>query len=158
MSPLRWGLALSGWAAVATVAFLPEAAVLRVVVVTGFLLVCPALAAARWTQPTSGRAAEPAAVLEVAALAVVVSASLSTLVVETLFLSHTFTATRALLVLAALTSVLALLPRPGRPGEGGGRAAKDDGAATASTDRSPPSAPEGTVGRFAVMMPVWRRW
>ncbi|GAA4794136.1 hypothetical protein GCM10023329_53390 [Streptomyces sanyensis] len=121
MNPVRLLLALSGWAALAATA-LPSASVPRTALVAAFLLVCPGLAAVR-----PGRAAAPrhgsdrTALLEQAVLAVVLSLALSALVALGLFLAGVFTAVRALVVLACLTSALALLPRPPLPRRTGGR-------------------------------------
>jgi hypothetical protein len=112
----RLGLALSGWAA-AAFTVLPAAAFPRVLVVAAFLLVCPGTAALRWVRPPGEeRDPERVAVLESGVLAVVLSLALSVLVAEALFVTGIFTLARALLILAALTSVLALLPSPGHPG------------------------------------------
>jgi hypothetical protein len=112
----RWGLAVSGWVAEAFTA-LPPQAFLRVLVVTVFLLVCPGLAALRWVRPPgAARDPERVGVLESCVLAVVLSLGLSLLVAEALFLAGAFTLDRALLILATLTSVLALVPSPGRAG------------------------------------------
>lgn len=110
----RLGLALSGWVAAAFVT-LPAAATPRVLVVAAFLLVCPGLAAVRWVRPP-GAVRDPGgtAVLESCVLAMVLSLTLAVLVAEALFLADAFTPARALLILAVLTSVLALLPSPGR--------------------------------------------
>ncbi|MCX4585256.1 hypothetical protein [Streptomyces sp. NBC_01481] len=113
MISLRWGLALSGWAALAVTA-LPAAHPLRVLVTAVFLLVCPGLAAVQSLRPAARRGRVPAEVLEAAVLSVVVSLALSVLVAEALFLGGTFTARWALLALAVLTSALALMPRRGR--------------------------------------------
>lgn len=145
MSPLRWGLAASGWVALAAVALLPEAAVLRVILTTAFLLVCPGLAALLRCPPAS-RATDPAIFLETAVLALVVSMSLSVLVAEVLFLSGVFTITRALLALAVLTSLLALLPRPRGTRGPTRRAAPDDGSSPAAADRTGPSVRERDAG------------
>ncbi|MEV8590192.1 hypothetical protein [Streptomyces sp. NPDC051180] len=106
----RWGLAASGWLAlIATL--LPEGSPVRVTAVTAFLLVCPGLAAVLALRPAAaGRDARRYALLEAALLAVTLGLALATLVAVGLFLVELFTATRALLVLAGLTSVLALLP------------------------------------------------
>lgn len=144
MSPLRWGLALSGWAALAAVAFLPEAHVLRMIVTAAFLLVCPGAAAVRWAR--SAWAGERAIILEAAVLALVVSMSLSVLVAEALFLSGTFTVRRALLVLAVVTSVLALLPRH-RGSRGRTRRAAPDQAPTAGAERGEPPPRPGEAAR-----------
>ncbi|MFE1439892.1 hypothetical protein [Streptomyces sp. NPDC058739] len=110
----RWGLALSGWAALAAVTFLPDGQVLRAVVTTAFLLVCPGLAAARWARPRALRVRDRTALLETGVLALTLSVSMAALVAEALFLWDAFTVTRVLLALACVTSVLALLPGPGR--------------------------------------------
>ncbi|MER5470786.1 hypothetical protein ABZX90_19765 [Streptomyces sp. NPDC002935] len=142
MTPLRWGLALSGWAALAVVTFLPDALVLRVVVTTAFLLVCPGLAASRWARSGAVRATDRTVVLETGVLAVAVSVSMAVLVAELLFLSGTFTVTRALLALAAATSALALLPRPGGYRRRAPRAVPDAGPRTAAAGRPEPPASE----------------
>ncbi|WP_328666725.1 hypothetical protein OG905_06925 [Streptomyces sp. NBC_00322] len=112
MTSLRWGLAASGWLALAaTVA--SAGTPLRVVVTAVFLLVCPGLAAVGPVRPEAWRGNGRVAVLEVAVLSVVLSLSLSVLVAEAFFLTGTFSARRALLALAVLTSVLALMPRRG---------------------------------------------
>jgi hypothetical protein len=113
MNVRRVGLALSGWVAAAFTA-LPPAMFLRVAVVTGFLAVCPGLAAVRWVRPT-GTVRDPdrVALLESCVLAVVLSLTLSVLVAEVLFLAGAFTLVGAVLILAAVTSVLALAPYPG---------------------------------------------
>ncbi|WP_371667095.1 hypothetical protein OG985_05485 [Streptomyces sp. NBC_00289] len=114
MSFRRVGLALSGWVAAAFTA-LPPGLFLRVAVVTVFLVVCPGLAAVRWARPPAAvRDPQRVAVLESCVLAVVLSLTLSVLVAEVLFLAGAFTLVGAVLVLAAVTSVLALAPRPGR--------------------------------------------
>ncbi|MGW1749023.1 hypothetical protein ACWCRD_26100 [Streptomyces sp. NPDC002092] len=162
MSLLRWGLASSGWVALAAVVLLPEAAVLRVILATAFLLLCPGLTALRWSPPASARATDPAIFLETAVLAPVVSMSLSVLVAEVLFLSGVFTITRALLALAVLTSLLALLPRPRGIRGPARRAVPDDGPQTSAADRTEPSAPEGgarpVMGAFAAARRTARRF
>ncbi|MGW1064148.1 hypothetical protein ACWD4F_06510 [Streptomyces aureus] len=142
MTTTRWGLALSGWVALAVVTLLPDALVLRAVVATAFLLVCPGLAASRWARPGRTRSTDRTAVLETGVLALTLSLSAAVLVVEPLFLSGTFTVTRALLVLAAVTSVLALLPRPGGDRHREPQAAPDADPSTADTGRSEPPAAE----------------
>ncbi|MET9898922.1 hypothetical protein [Streptomyces sp. NPDC006446] len=140
MTPLRWGLALSGWAALVVVTFLPDALALRIAVTTAFLLVCPGLAASRWARSGTVRATDRTAVLETVVLTVTVSVSMAVLVVVPLFLSGTFTVTRALLALAAATSVLALAPRPGGHRRGAPGAGPDTGPRTADTGRPEPPA------------------
>lgn len=112
---LRWGLAVSGWLAWAAFAALPDGAALRVLVVTTFLLLCPGLAAARWVRSPASRWASSAVVLETAVLAVVISLCLSVLTAVAFYLSGAFTTTRVLVVLAAVTSALALSRRPHGP-------------------------------------------
>jgi len=131
---LRFPLALSGWVALAATV-LPAGAAARVLITTLFLLACPGLAAMRWIRPNRPPL-DPVrvAALEAGVLAVLLSLALSALVAEALFLSHAFSADRALLVLASLTSVLALVPRPG----GTGRALpwyRDDPLPKADTPR-----------------------
>ncbi|MET8222657.1 hypothetical protein ACWERY_11920 [Streptomyces sp. NPDC004082] len=113
MTSLRLGLALSGWAALAVVTFLPDALILRVVVTTAFLIACPGLAASRRARAGTVGATDRTAVLEGGVLAVTVSLSMAVLVAVPLFLSDAFTVTRALLALAAATTVLALMTWPG---------------------------------------------
>ncbi|MFD5514514.1 hypothetical protein [Streptomyces sp. NPDC127066] len=141
MTSPRWGLALSGWVALAVVTFLPDALVLRATVTTAFLLVCPGLAASRWARSGGRRPTDRTAVLETGVLALVLSLSLAVLVVEPLFLGGAFTVTRALLALAAVTSVLALLPRSvlplPRPGGARLRGPRD------TPDPDPPTADSG---------------
>lgn len=110
MTRLRWAVAASGWVALAATA-LPAAFPLRVLVTAVFLLVCPGLAVtllftARPFAPEAGRAA----LVEAAVLTGALSLSLSALVAEALFLSHAFSPTWALLVLAVLSSLAALAP------------------------------------------------
>ncbi|KQX11645.1 hypothetical protein ASC82_17350 [Streptomyces sp. Root431] len=111
---LRLGLAASGWLALLSMA-LPDAAPVRVAAVTAFLLVCPGLAALLALRPAGRpRGGHPAAVLEGALVTLVLGLALATLVAVALFLGGVFTATRSLVALATLTSVLALLSlRPG---------------------------------------------
>ncbi|MET9849466.1 hypothetical protein [Streptomyces ossamyceticus] len=138
MTTLRWCLALSGWAALAAVTLLPEGNIPRAVVTTAFLLVCPGLAAARWARSAPLRATDRTAVGERALLALVLSLSLAVLAVEPMFLGGTFTTVRAMLALAAVTSLLALLPGPG-----GGRR-----RSTPATPATPPEdAPEPAAER-----------
>ncbi|MEX0170441.1 hypothetical protein [Streptomyces sp. LMG1-1-1.1] len=106
----RLGLAASGWLALLAT-LLPEASPLRVATVTVFLLVCPGLAAVLALRPAAARGMPRYAVLEAALLSLVLGLAMATLAAVGLFLGGVFTATRGLLVLAVLTSVLALLPR-----------------------------------------------
>ncbi|MFC9703421.1 hypothetical protein ACFTWD_22305 [Streptomyces sp. NPDC056943] len=117
MTVARLGLAASGWLALLAT-MLPEASPVRVAVVTAFLLVCPGLAAFLALAPRRApRGRPPAEALEAALLSLVLGLSLATLVTVALFFGGVFTATRCLLVLAVLTSVLTLATfLNGRPG------------------------------------------
>ncbi|MFE1903360.1 hypothetical protein ACFW96_06795 [Streptomyces gardneri] len=114
MTLLRLGLAASGWLALLAMS-LPDAAPLRVAAITAFLLVCPGLATLLALRPAGARrGGHPAVILETALVALVLGLALTTLVAVALFLGGVFTATRSLLALAVLTTVMALLPvRPG---------------------------------------------
>ena len=140
MIPLRWVLALSGWAALAAVTFLPDAGVVRVAAATVFLVVCPGLAASRWARSAPAHARDRSAVLEAGVLAVVLSVSLAVLVVVPLYLRDMFTVTRALIALAAVTTVLALVPRRHGRRRPGGRASPDAGTPAAAAGRTDPRA------------------
>ncbi|MFF8511024.1 hypothetical protein ACF064_23325 [Streptomyces sp. NPDC015492] len=111
MTRPRLALAASGWLALLATG-LPDAHPVRVAAVTLFLLVCPGLAAQLALRPAVAwrRPGHSAVVLEPALVTLVLGLALTTLVAVVLFLGGVFTATRSLLVLAALTSVLALLP------------------------------------------------
>ncbi|HET6357292.1 hypothetical protein [Streptomyces sp.] len=124
MTWLRWVLAASGWVALAATVP-PAGAPLRVVVTAVFLLVCPGLAAVGPVRPAARRGVGRVEILEVAVLSVVLSLSLSVLVAEAFFLSGTFTARRALLALAVLTTVLSLMPRSRGKPSGSRRAAAE---------------------------------
>ncbi|WP_179272505.1 hypothetical protein [Streptomyces sp. XY006] len=112
--PLRLALALSGWLALAATLALPDAGVPRLLIVCVFLLLCPGAAATRWTRPTPWHDRGWPSVVETVFLAVLLSLCLAVLAVEPYYLSGSFTTTRVLVTLAAMTSVLALLPAPGR--------------------------------------------
>ncbi|MFE2297847.1 hypothetical protein ACFXAW_06580 [Streptomyces sp. NPDC059445] len=142
MTSLRWGLALSGWVTLAVVTLLPDALVLRGVVATAFLLVCPGLAASRWARPGAVRAWDRTALLETGVLAPTLSVSMAVLVVEPLFLWDAFTVTRALVVLAAVTSALTLLPRRGGWSRRASRAAGNTAPGAADSGRPEPPASE----------------
>ncbi|MFE7890182.1 hypothetical protein [Streptomyces sp. NPDC057412] len=107
---IRLGLALSGWVALAVAALAPGASAFRVLVTTAFLFLGPGGAAVRWTRLASRSDAGWPALLETCLLTLVLSASLTVVVGVALYLIGVFTAIRALIVLAAVTSVLALLP------------------------------------------------
>lgn len=104
LSPYRLLLAGSGWLALLCVDRVAEDAPLRVAVVLLFVLLCPGAAAVRTLRPTRGGAAE--------AGLLVLMLSLSALVVTAtaLMLASRFTGPHTLIVLAALTTVTALLP------------------------------------------------
>ncbi|MBO4253473.1 hypothetical protein [Streptomyces griseorubiginosus] len=141
--PLRCGLALSGWLAVAA-SGLPAGSVLRALVVTLFLLVCPGLAASRWARPPAGRETGRTPMLETAVLSLVVSLALAVVVVVPFYLGGVFTTLRALATLAFVTSALALLPVPRGPGRA--RASRRNPAhdpSVPSADPSRPAPPEG---------------
>jgi hypothetical protein len=109
-------LAASGWIALAATA-LPPASPIRVLVSVAFLLLGPGTAAVllantlmvkHGTQPYRGLAA--------LTVAVAVSLALGTLVSEAFALTGTFTMARSVIVLAALTTGLALIPSMTRLG------------------------------------------
>ncbi|GLW50061.1 hypothetical protein Stsp02_57220 [Streptomyces sp. NBRC 14336] len=110
MTGLRWGVGLSGWVTLALTA-LPDASPLRVAATVVFLCVCPGLAATLLVKRDAfTRRAGRTDLLESAVLAGAVSVAVSALVAEVLFLGEVFTPTRALLVLATLTSALTIAP------------------------------------------------
>ncbi|MFE0458491.1 family 16 glycosylhydrolase [Kitasatospora sp. NPDC058965] len=117
----RTVLALSGWVALLAT-LLPAGSPVRVAVTAAFVLLAPGAAAVRprWPRPREG-AVLPA--LEGAVLTVAVSLALAVAVAEAFYLHHAFTLPRALAVLAAVTTVLALLPRAGDREPGGGQRA-----------------------------------
>ncbi|MEV6195086.1 hypothetical protein AB0M19_22125 [Streptomyces sp. NPDC051920] len=141
MTSLRWGLALSGWVTLAVVTLLPDALVLRGVVTTAFLLVCPGLAASRWARPGAARVRDRAVLLETGVLTLTLSVSIAVLVVEPLFLFDAFSVTRALVALAAVTTVLALLPRHGGWPRMRTRTSRESGSRAADSGRVEPPAP-----------------
>ncbi|WP_327319398.1 hypothetical protein [Streptomyces sp. NBC_01235] len=140
--PLRCGLAVSGWLAVAAETELSAGSALRALVTAVFLLVCPGLAAARWARSAEEREIGWTAILETAVLAVVVSLALSVLAVVPFYLNGAFTTLRVLMALAVVTSSLALLPLPGRAGPRALRAAPDPDPVAPPADPSQPLAPE----------------
>ncbi|MFC9319339.1 hypothetical protein ACFTWR_33870 [Streptomyces nigra] len=107
---VRLGLALSGWVALAVAATAPDGSVLRVFVTTAFLFLGPGAAAVRWTRLASRSDASWPALLETCLLTLVLSACLTVVVTVALYLIGVFTMIRALIALAAVTSLLALLP------------------------------------------------
>ncbi|GGW96629.1 hypothetical protein [Streptomyces lomondensis] len=126
MNRLRWGVAVSGWVAVAATA-LPEGAPLRVATMSAFLLIGPGLAATLLlTRRPSDAEAGRRSRLEFTVLTVALSIAFSTLVAEALFLTKASTPTRALLILAVLSSVLALAPALLRARRNAHRTSVDD--------------------------------
>ncbi|MGC9541912.1 hypothetical protein [Streptomyces sp. UG1] len=110
--PLRLLLALSGWLALATATGLPDGSFARALMTTTFLLLGPGAAAVRWARPgAQWRDAGWPVVLEAAFLTVALSLCLAVLAAEVFYLSDAFTPIRVLTALAAVTSLLALLPR-----------------------------------------------
>ena len=113
--PPRLILAASGWLALAATA-LPDGSPLRVTIAFAFMLVCPGAAVVRLAAAAleRGRARRTIDPLEAGVLTVAVSLAIGALVGEAFFLSHSFTTTRAIVVLAAITSAAALCPIPRR--------------------------------------------
>ncbi|WP_369194800.1 hypothetical protein [Streptomyces djakartensis] len=117
--PLRLGLALSGWIALAAAHLLPDASALRLIVVCAFLFLCPGVAATRWSGPSPWRSGGRPFAVESVFLPVVLSLCLDVFVVVPFYLGGAYGTTGVLSTLAAVTTLLALLPVPGRrrPGE-----------------------------------------
>ncbi|MFG2818185.1 family 16 glycosylhydrolase [Kitasatospora sp. NPDC048365] len=117
--PVRLLPAVVGWAALAATA-LPAGSAPRAAVTGAFLLTCPGTAALLAARPDWLRPGSRPEMFSAAALAVALSAALSVLTAQALFLGHAFTVRRAVLALAALTTVLVLLPRRPLAQEDGG--------------------------------------
>jgi len=112
--PSRLGLAASGWLALAATA-LPDGSPARIAIAFAFLLLCPGAAAVRLGGAVLDRGRDRSMdLLEAGVLTVAVSLALGALVGEAFFVSHSFTTTRAIAALAAITTVGALCPVPGR--------------------------------------------
>jgi hypothetical protein len=114
MTKARYLVAGSGWLALACT-LLPPASLERILPTIAFLALAPGAAFVglrrRLRRSGSDAATREAALdLEDAVLAVVTSLSAAVLVSEGLFVAHAFTMPRAMLALAALTSVAALIP------------------------------------------------
>jgi uncharacterized membrane protein len=106
---LHLALAASGWLALAATA-LPAGSPPRVIISFAFLLVCPGAAATRLGDAGLGLFRQRLGRLEVFVLTIALSLSIGALVAEAFFLTHSFTTTRTLVVLAAFTSIAALYP------------------------------------------------
>ncbi|MGC5036236.1 hypothetical protein ACPXCS_01510 [Streptomyces sp. DT190] len=154
--PLRLALALSGWLALAATLALPDAGAPRLLIVCVFLLLCPGAAATRWARPTPWHERGWPFVVETALLAVVLSLCLAVLAAEPYYLSGSFTTTRVIATLAAVTSVLALLPAPGRHRPPARRTGPGAAPATPST-RSDPTTDTGYGPGAAVRSPLPER-
>jgi hypothetical protein len=134
---------VSGWLAVAA-SGLPAGSVPRALVATLFVLICPGLAASRWTRPPAERETGRTPVLETVVLTVVVSLALAVLVVVPFYLNGAFTTLRALAALAFITSALTLLPVPrGRRRAGTSRGDPAPGPSAPPADSTRPPPPEG---------------
>ncbi|MER5635349.1 glycoside hydrolase family 16 protein [Kitasatospora sp. NPDC002227] len=106
-----WLLAASGWLALASVA-LDAGSPLRAVLPVLFLFACPGAAVVRAAWPGAG--GRSFGLLGAALLSVTLSAALTAVTTVVLYLAHGFTAGRLVILLAAFTTVLVLLPRWGR--------------------------------------------
>lgn len=104
----RLVLMASGWLALAAT-LLPAASAERIVPTVAFLVLGPGAAAVDAVHRRA-RAQVRGDRLEDLVIAVVVSLGLATLVSEGFFLAHSFTLSRAMIVLAGLTSAAALVP------------------------------------------------
>lgn len=112
--PPRLGLAASGWLALAATA-LPDGSPARIAIAFTFILLCPGAAAVRLGTAVLDRGRDHAMdLLEAGVLTVAVSLSIGALVGEAFFVSHSFTTTRAIVALAAITTAAALCPIPRR--------------------------------------------
>lgn len=105
----RWGLAVSGWVALAAT-LLPEGSPPRVIIALAFVLLCPGAAAVRLGDALLRRAGLRIDRLEAFVLSIALSLAIGALVTETFFLTATYTTTRAMVVLAGFTTVGALCP------------------------------------------------
>lgn len=151
--PFRVGLALSGWVAWAATLALPDEGVPRLSIVCVFLLLCPGAAAVRWIGPAPRHHRGRPVVVESAFLAVVLSLCLSVLVLEPFYLSGSYTTTRVLITLAAMTSLLALLPAPGGRPPGTRRPDPDDTPSRPAPGPPPPTGIPGGPGATARTAP-----
>jgi uncharacterized membrane protein len=121
MSYARWGLALSGWVALAAT-LLPDGLPPRVIIALVFVLLCPGAAAVRLGDALLRRSGLRIDRLEAFVLSIALSLAIGALVAEAFFLTASYTTTRAMVALAAFTSVGALCPGIGhktRAGQGG---------------------------------------
>ncbi|MFF1909641.1 family 16 glycosylhydrolase [Kitasatospora sp. NPDC058218] len=113
----RLALALLGWIALASTV-LPPGNPLRIALTGGFLVLGPG-AAALLARPTIARTAGGPDRLAAASLAVALSTALAALTAVALLAYDVFSVERALAALAAVTTLLALVPHGTRPGRGG---------------------------------------
>jgi uncharacterized membrane protein len=123
MTPLRLGLAASGWIALAAT-HLPQGSPLRALIAFTFMLTCPGGAVVRLGKAALARHNRPMDRLEAGVLTVALSLAIGALVSEAFFISHSYTVTRATIVLAAITTTAALCPVPRRPQKATARAAR----------------------------------
>ncbi len=98
-------LAVSGWLALAATG-LPPASAGRIAASLVFLMICPGAAVMRLVAATR-RGPDRYEPLMAVALTVAASLAVATLISEALFLTGTYTLTRCVCALAALTSVSA---------------------------------------------------
>ncbi len=111
MTPRRIALALSGWLAF-TATLLPQASPERIIPTVAFLVFAPGAACVGLYHRVDRGAAGDA--LEDLAFTVMLSLGSAALISEAMYLAHVFTLDRAFAALAALTTVAALGPGPGR--------------------------------------------
>jgi uncharacterized membrane protein len=112
----RWGLALSGWCALAAT-WLPNGSPPRVIIAFAFVLLCPGAAAVQLGDVVLRRSGLRIDRLEAFVLSIALSLAIGALVAEAFFLTATYTTTRAMVVLAAFTTAGALCPAALRRGE-----------------------------------------
>jgi len=105
-------LAASGWIALAATT-LPPFSVLRVVVTLLFIAVCPGIAAVRIARPFTPASTDKCERLFNAAVVVSASLALTTTASESLLLAGVFTMPRGVMALAAVTTLLAVVPGVG---------------------------------------------
>ncbi|MFE2728889.1 hypothetical protein, partial [Kitasatospora sp. NPDC059327] len=148
---VRLAPALLGWAALASTA-LPAGDPLRVVLTGGFLLLGPG-AAALLARPTVARTAGGPDRLAAVPLAVAVSTALAALTAVALLAYDAFSVGRALAVLAAVTTVLALLPHRVRSDRVRSDRVRSDRTRPGRGDRPPTGVPPVRAARAAGAAP-----